>query len=262
MGACKDPALTYLSQYGYNVVRLPRAGIEPLDVLGKDKSLERLGALGAIWSSPVPPPAPNPPRAVADLAGLRSSDLDTTLGLGILASALAGLGKAVGLPTLTASYSRARKLQFTFTGAVSVGVDPFAVGDYLAAGSLDLRNPVVARYFGESETREYVITEVLKTDSLGVAAKGEDGVKIGIDHLPIAQALEGKVSVERSSTAADELTYKGPEAITFGFKAIEVLYSDGAWAIRGVPASADLAFARPAGDVETVLFNTEGFVRL
>lgn len=262
MGACKDPALTYLSRYGYNVVRLPRGGIEPLDVLGKDESLERLGALGDVWSSGVPLPSPSPPRAVADLAGLRSADVDAALGLGILASALAGLGKAVGLPTLAASYSRARKLQFTFTGAVSVGVDPFAVGGYLAAGSLDLRNPVVARYFGESETREYVITEVLKTDSLAVTSKGEDGVKIGIDHLPIAQALEGKVSVGRSSTAADELTYKGSEAITFGFKAIEVMYSDGAWTIRGAPASADLAFGKPGGSVETVLFNAEGFVRL
>ncbi len=262
MGACKDPALSYLSRLGYNVVRLPRAGIEPLDVLGKDKSLERLGTLGAVWSSQSPLPPVGPPRAVADLAGLRTADLDIAVGLNILSAALAGLGTAVGVPTLAASFKRARKIQFSFTGAVSQGVDPIAIGGYLAAGSLDLNNPVLARYFGDEDTREYVITEVLKADSLAVSAKADDGSHVGIDRVPLAQVLEGKVSLDRASSSSDEITFKGASVITFGFKAIEVLYADGRWSVRGAPASAELAFDTSGSPPDTVLFNSEGFVKL
>ena len=28
--SCKDPSLTYLNRYGYNVVTLPRTGLDPL----------------------------------------------------------------------------------------------------------------------------------------------------------------------------------------------------------------------------------------
>ena len=53
MARCKDPALNYLNREGYNVVKLPRAGLEPMDVLGRDgRSLERLGKLQRIWTSP------------------------------------------------------------------------------------------------------------------------------------------------------------------------------------------------------------------
>src|ERR1700722_5255378 len=32
----KDPSVTYLNKLGYNVVKLPRTGIEPMDVIGRD----------------------------------------------------------------------------------------------------------------------------------------------------------------------------------------------------------------------------------
>jgi hypothetical protein len=40
--SCKDPSLTYLNRYGYNVVTLPRTGLEPLLVLGRDQTLTRM----------------------------------------------------------------------------------------------------------------------------------------------------------------------------------------------------------------------------
>jgi len=30
--ACKDPSITFLNKFGYNVVKLPRTGIEPARV--------------------------------------------------------------------------------------------------------------------------------------------------------------------------------------------------------------------------------------
>jgi hypothetical protein len=43
----------------------------------------------------------------------------------------------------------------------------------LAQGSLNLANPVVQAYFGNEETDEFVITDVLKTSSVSVTVKGD-----------------------------------------------------------------------------------------
>ena len=34
----KDPSVTFLNKFGYNVVKLPRVGIEPLDLIGMDET--------------------------------------------------------------------------------------------------------------------------------------------------------------------------------------------------------------------------------
>jgi len=51
MALCKDPLRTYLNNLGYSVILLPRTGIEPMDVLGRDAgSIERLGTLEGAWT--------------------------------------------------------------------------------------------------------------------------------------------------------------------------------------------------------------------
>ena len=39
----KDPSVTFLNKFGYNIIRLPRTGIEPLDVIGRDHGMQWLG---------------------------------------------------------------------------------------------------------------------------------------------------------------------------------------------------------------------------
>ena len=46
---CEDKAITYLNKFGYNVIKLPRAGIEPLDVLGRDRVVQPLGTAAQFW---------------------------------------------------------------------------------------------------------------------------------------------------------------------------------------------------------------------
>ena len=41
----KDPSVTYLNKLGYNVVKLPRTGIEPMDVIGRDQTVQWLGPI-------------------------------------------------------------------------------------------------------------------------------------------------------------------------------------------------------------------------
>src|SRR5437773_1455492 len=135
MGRCKDPTVKKLNSLGYNVVKLPRVGIEPLDVLGLEhKSMERLGSITDVWTSTVAPPVPGVPVLVSAINGEKSDNLDVAIGLKMLADALAGLGAGINLPSLTFGFKKAKRVQFKFVNVESTSVTPFALGHFLTAG--------------------------------------------------------------------------------------------------------------------------------
>jgi hypothetical protein len=243
MGLCKDPVTKTLNERGYNLVKLPRVGIEPMDVLGREKgTLEKLGAIAEVWTSTGTVPSVSAPTAVAGITGEKSSDVDLGIGLKLLSNALAGLGSGISLPSLNVAFKRAKKIQFQFVNVESTSITPFALGKFLAAGTLDLSNPFAAHYFGNDETQEYIIFEVLKSDSLSVTAKTDSGTEVGADVGALSGALNANVSVKAGGTTSSEVTFKGTVKATFAFKLFEVQFENGKWVPRGVGASDDLSF--------------------
>src|ERR1700755_489460 len=95
MPVCKDPSLTFLNQFGYNVIRLPRTGIEPLHGLGRDETTQLLGPLSSVWQSTVAVPGPNAPRSAVDVNGQKTDKIDLKVGLKILENALKAFGATV-----------------------------------------------------------------------------------------------------------------------------------------------------------------------
>ena len=163
----------------------------------------------------------------------------------MLASALGAMGAVV--PELSFAYRHASSVQFTFTNVHSVAVDPFAAGAFLAAGDLLTTNPFVSRYFLEEDPDAYLITEVLTSNEITVAAKEEGGADLAVDVPAIQQVVGGRVSVAASNSRAAEIRYAGQEPVTFGFKVFEIAFSGGAWRVMGVRPKADLAFDVPSG---------------
>ena len=252
MGMCKDPVTTELNKRGYNLVKLPRVGIEPMDVLGRENdSMEKLGSIDEVWTSSVPVPAIGTPAQVAGVTGEKTNDLDVGIGLKLLADALAGLGAGLSLPSLNVAFKKAKKVQFKFINVESTSVTPFALGKFLALGSLDMNNPFVSHYFGNDETQEYIIFDVLKSDSISVTAKTETGTTVEADIGALSGALKASVSAKASSTGASEITFEGNVKATFAFKLFEVTFENGKWVPKGVGADDDLSFA-VGDDVATV----------
>jgi hypothetical protein len=262
MAICKDPSVTFLNRFGYNVVKVPRTGVEPMDVLGKDESMQRIGRLSSVWKTSSLEPKINPPSTAADVNGQKSDNLDLSVGLKVLANVLSAFGAAV--PSLGFAYKHARKVQFGLANVISVSVDPLEVGNYLASGDLDTLNDVAAHFFTEDDAQAFVITEVLKSDTVVVTAKSNSGTEVKVDIPAIQQAVGINIGVNTSGSDDVSVTYKGRMAVTFGFKAFAIAYVDGRWRLHGVQPTGELAFEIAAADEQPtpVIFNTMGLVRI
>ena len=264
MAICRDPVLSYLNDQGYNVVRLPRMGIDPLDVLGKDgRRLERLGTLPQIWSSDTEMPQVSAPRPAVGINGQETAELKLSIGLRLLGDILKAFG--VEGPELDTAYGKARSLQLGFLDVDVVSIDPFAIGNYLASGDLDTRNPVVARYFEDDDTDVYVIFEILRSSKISVVAKNNSGTEMSLDVEFIQDTIGGNVTVSRESGRENLISYVGRQSLTFGFKVFGLAYEDGNWRVQGIAPSPDLAFDTPlasAAVAPSTILSTSGRVVL
>jgi len=236
----KDPSITFLNRFGYNVVKLPRAGIEPMDVIGRDDTTQWLGQLSSVWKSTTPPPVPTPPRNAGVVNGQKTDQLDLSFGLSILNNALAALGAT--MPSLDVAYRNARKVQFSYTNVTSTAVAPLDAGNYLASGTLNTSNPVVQHYFTGEDTQAFLIVEVLKSDAITVSASDEHGKEIALDVPAIQQLVGASVKVKPSGASTSAITYAGPAPVTFGFIVDEIDFDGTRWSLQGAAPSGGLAF--------------------
>jgi hypothetical protein len=248
MGLCKDPRLTYLNDQGYSVVRLPRQGIVPLGVIGRDHDAKSwLGTLDQIWHSALPVPSVGAPQAVSGLSGQKTSDIKLSLGLEILGNALNGMFGSMA-PSLESAYQDAKSIQFAFRDVKSLSIDPFVIGNYLAKGELTSDNAFVQRFFGDQEGADaLVITEVLQSKSIGVVAKKTGSTSISVNVPAIQATLGARVGVTAANSDNTEVSFEGPEWLTFGFKVFGIALVGGAWQIHGVPPDGATAFAIGGG---------------
>jgi hypothetical protein len=261
----KDPSITFLNKFGYNVIRLPRTGIEPLDVIGRDQGMQWLGPLSKVWASTTPEPLPGPPHPAAAVNGQRTDALDLAFGLSILANTLAAFGMSA--PALNTAYKTAHAVQFTYANVTSTSVSPFDAGNYLSAGTLRSDNPVVRNYFGSENAKAYLITEVLKADSITVTATNSQGSEVGVDLPHIEGIVDVKIGVKPSSSSNSTITFTGPVPVTFGFVVQQIGRQGDSWILHGAVPSADLAFGvtnfgmgpQPSEESNPMVFDTGDF---
>lgn len=236
----KDPSITFLNKFGYNVVRLPRVGIEPMDVIGRDQTTQWLGPLSAVWKSAAAEPVPSAPRPASALSGQKTDQLDLSIGLKVLANALAAFGATV--PSLDFAFQRARKVQFSYTNITSTVVAPFDAGNYLQEGNLNTNNPVVEHYFKDPDSEAYLIVDVLKSDSITVSATDSHGVSVGVDVPAIQGVVGANVKVAPSAASNDTVTFSGKVAVTFGFIVDEIQFDGTKWSLSGTAPDGILSF--------------------
>jgi hypothetical protein len=231
MAWCNDPAVTYLRNLNYNVLRHPRADLAPLDVLGRTNSAaERLGALDAVWKTPVAKPKPKPITS-ANVKGQSTASIKGSLGIKVLDGLLSGFG--VGGVGGKFSLSGSKGMRFHFEKPIVLGIDVFVIGKYLGEGDLDQTNPAVDRYFYNESAEVFIVTEVLRTNKLTIEFEAGGAGSAAADVSALQGLLQPQLEVARDKKRDSAITIATREPLSFGFKAQAVQYVDGKWTLEG-----------------------------
>ncbi len=223
---CTDPFVTYLKSYGYNIVRLPKADIRPLQVLSRQGgSLGRLGDLADIMnpggSIALPALALNNPSA--NISGKCTSDMSIGLGLNLLSTIIGAIGgSSLGLDV---QYKQARTVQFEFQEVFEDSIKVTELDKFL--GDADI-NPY-SRHVSDMLEADaiYIINSTIKSTKFTIQAKKSDGVALDVNIPEIQQVVGGKVGVSGSAEVTSKVTYAAAVPLVFGFQAVRLYYDQG-----------------------------------
>jgi hypothetical protein len=225
-----------MAEQGYNLVKYPRADIGPLDVVADvGGRFEWLGGIGQIWNSTAAVPAAGQSTA-PDFQYDRSDEYRGAFGLQILQGLLSGIGGSA-----RGNISKRTTLTFQYHDPERIAVAPFAVGSYLKGGDLDLDNPFLQAFLktdDEFDSDFFVITEVLRSRRLTVVATNSNSAELAADVQAMAGMANGNVEASAAGQSEKSIRFKGSEPLTFAFKAFEIGFNDGAWAVLGIASSA------------------------
>lgn len=244
MGICTDKSTTYLRRLGYNVVRHPREGVRPLDLIGRQR--DTVTYLGSIDKLITTPPGPLPEiktdNAAAGISGQSSSKLALAVGLNVLSAVWSAFGGGAGVST---QYKGVKTIQFIFGEVLTDYAVPLDIGNFLKNGEVDGENPILNEYV-MGNGKLYVITRTIKTNTFTVKAEGSGGNEVALDVPAIQQMLDGRVRVSAESGSAGTVTYEGSKHLTFGFECFEVGVEDGVLTMMSASAGS-VALSAEAG---------------
>jgi len=221
-----DQSITFLKSFGYCVFRVPRLSAQPLELLHRDgKDLTRLGGVAdLIAGGAVPVPTVHrDDRPGVDIEGTESSTVNVSIGVNILGSFIGALGG--GNLGLQAGFTRAKTVTFKYAAVTEDSVDVLALEQFIKAGRIDEHVPTgtVDKLIDDEV---YVITSVLKTKKIVVAAQGEAGNSVQVDVPVIQQAVGANVKVANDASVASNVAFEGPIAIPFAFQAVQLVFDD------------------------------------
>lgn len=215
---CKDKSVSHLNEQGYNVVRLPREKINPLQVLCRvNDGLEILGDIRDFVIEDKPsPPAIDQDQQAAAIAGLESDKFESNSGIGLLKRLLSYLG--AGGIELKAEFSKTDSIQFEYDNVLSDNVYLIKIEKYLKAVTPDLSSRLLEKINDEGGL--YIITETIKSNGFNVVAKDSSGNKLDIDISGLKDILKANFKVDLSKAHELTLKFKGEKYLRFGFKAV------------------------------------------
>jgi hypothetical protein len=233
--------------YRANVVRAPRTGIAPLDVLavGVRRRVEPRGRLDALLEgAELALPRPTSGE-VAELRGQRSTTLDLSLGADLTATFLAALGLPVPAVNVSATlWDGARKISFEVRNVVERRVDIARLGSALT-GSRIARNAATEVFFAEPRAQMLIITRTLSSATFAVHATGRGGQSAKVEADGVAEIF-GTASADVSWSVEGESTiaFSGKRPATFAFGAVPCAFHSDSSVVFGLEVT-DKTFGGP-----------------
>lgn len=259
-----DPFVNALKSFGYNIVRMPKADIQPLLLLSKSgDNLDRLGAVTKLLNPGDTVPAPEivADTPAANVNGSRTGSLKIGIGLSILGNIIGAMGGNLGVE---AQYQQAKSAVFEFQSVFEDRVDVVDLDQYLGDADINPASVFVRQLLDADKL--YVVTSTLKSTKFTFEAKKSDGTDVTVGVPVIQQIVGANVSVGVSSGANSKLTYEGKIPLIFAFQAVQLFFDNGRYTALKPAQGAMRAAAKfnltEAGDEFTLLESESAFVRV
>jgi hypothetical protein len=224
-----DPGLAFLNQTGFNLVQRHEVRLAPLDVLGRDDVLVKLGPVTRLFKSGAALPAPRPPAPAAAMTGQQTGGVHNSLARRLLANIVKGFGGELNLAALDSISAQVGFLRFQFRDVILHEVDLVALGHYLAASST-LGNPLTQRYVLNPDADAFVTTAVLESNSIAFQPMGANFGVVRLDVPKFVSAITG------DATVLDEnewIALRGPRTATFAFACHRLTHTATGWSLVG-----------------------------
>jgi len=216
-----DPIVkTLMEVFNASIVRVPETRVQPMSVVAaKDSKSSFRGRLAPLLLEDDVLEVPEAKSQMTNIKGKRTKSVKTDVGLKILEGFLTGFG----LPgaTIGAQFAGASEVTFAFNDVVRTFVDTGVLGRQLIGKHVNKENPAAAIFFGEDSYEFLVLDSVIGSSDFTIAVSKSNDKAFKLD-LPAIQNVvkEANVGVSVSTTTNYDLTFKGPEHLTFAFSAV------------------------------------------
>ena len=245
MVRCSDPLVDAFKGVGYNVLLLPRQDFTPLLLLHSDgrKALRELNQLTNELPSTggVELPTIREGERVADVNIRRTRQLSGKVAVNALTPLLSALGAP---PQVASEYAGQDGATIVLQKAERNSIQVGDLAFYLQQG-VRPRTEWVCTLAERGEL--YVVTTVLRSRVLVTETSQQTAMRVE-GTVPTG----GPVTVTVGAAAGGEdqrlVTFQGPNALTFGFQAVQVLLRDNVWSLAD--AEGRFAYATPPRSTE------------
>lgn len=222
-----DPVLSLLKDFSYNVVRLPRTGIRPMQIL--EKQGDDLVVLGDITDLFTPGAAQLPPIGPDEQAsfinGKRTRNLSISVGLSLLGGIIRAMtGTKLSLDV---GYKKASALTFEFDDVKMNQVNQLQLSRFLTAARIDEAVGPPAKLLEADKL--YIITNIIKSRKFTAEALSNSGKTVEVDVPVIKAVVGGSVGVKAEGGSSSKISYEGDVPLVFGFQAARIEFDKGAF---------------------------------
>ena|ERR1700722_3801767 len=231
LGLCQDdPVLTALQSVfrAMNIVRVPSAAIQPLDVVaaGAGREPRDLGPVATLIAPKlyVPKKLVTPPVPMGEVAGKRTKAVDLKLGIDLISSFLSGVDLGVlGSLDLGTAFKGGSEVSFTFHNVQSTGIPVTEFGHLLREKKLNVENKLTKNFLGPDKLDLLVIDSVVQSNKFSVYVKGSTETSV----KAVLPPTIGKLNVEAKAASSSEVavTFDGMAFLTFAFRCV-ILFAE------------------------------------
>ncbi|HVP54334.1 MAG TPA: hypothetical protein VMU45_05000 [Candidatus Eisenbacteria bacterium] len=218
-----DPLLNLLKDIGFLPLRLPRADVQPLQLLNLDgKKFSLLGDLDEAMNAGTAtlPPIKKDIATAGQIQGTRSSTVKASLGVDILGNILGALtGTKLDV---SAAFQKAATLTFEFGDVTVSTVSIIALDKFLNVATIDATAKQIKQMLQAGKVG--VTTAVARSKKYIVSAQDDRGADIKADVPVIKGIASGNLSVSVTGGTKQKVVFEGPDALTFGVQAAQLRF--------------------------------------